>query len=458
MGAETLRFQEQQLDVSTVVADAERLIEEVQVAKERREQSMYLLPRTGFDVRGQIDLLENNLQEGKERGESTERTLNGSLEQIGQDVQGFKLEYLTEGPLFPIVLGYKDVGGQRRVSAPLYNDKLLVDTVSDKERKGSVKRVAMQLEEELLAADEGTFFAPSPAGWSGLKDPNGNKITYPDAQTYMWQKQKDGSIRGFTIKTNMTLSQNEELLERFGVSKAELGYRNSREGMVDTLSSEDRVSTIAGKLVRVDQGKNIEDIISIIQEIKGSPVAFRDTTGKERTFYEIFTSLKNPQLLWTLDETTRKLVDTFSIFVRQQLRNGRMTPEIRENIETALGMTILKIASLINPEVTQKQQDEQYGMQIMSLVLAQVQQIGGCNGGGMITGGVEMTSGIFVGTLAPRNAEVRPEDDPNLCRCAKSIKAHFHCPGTKEGTPCKHPINVGEGITKCPSCGESKKC
>lgn len=53
-----------------------------------------------------------------------------------------------------------------------------------------------------------------------------------------------------------------------------------------------------------------------------------------------------------------------------------------------------------------------------------------------------------------RNAE----DDPNLCRC-KGLKAHFHCPGKdKEGKDCKHEITVGVGITKCPKCGEGKRC
>lgn len=51
----------------------------------------------------------------------------------------------------------------------------------------------------------------------------------------------------------------------------------------------------------------------------------------------------------------------------------------------------------------------------------------------------------------------RAEDDPNLCRCGGD-KAHFHCPGKKEGKDCRHKIIVGKGIISCPSCGEGKKC
>lgn len=50
-------------------------------------------------------------------------------------------------------------------------------------------------------------------------------------------------------------------------------------------------------------------------------------------------------------------------------------------------------------------------------------------------------------------------EDPNLCRCTKGgSKPHFHCPGKKNGRPCKHPIRVGLGIKRCSKCGEGKKC
>lgn len=50
-------------------------------------------------------------------------------------------------------------------------------------------------------------------------------------------------------------------------------------------------------------------------------------------------------------------------------------------------------------------------------------------------------------------------EDENLCRCMAAKGPHFHCPGQNEsGRACKHAIIVGKGITKCPSCGEGKRC
>ncbi len=50
----------------------------------------------------------------------------------------------------------------------------------------------------------------------------------------------------------------------------------------------------------------------------------------------------------------------------------------------------------------------------------------------------------------------KAKDDPNLCRCHASSEPHFHCPGANE--TCRHAIDVGKGITKCPSCGEGARC
>lgn len=48
------------------------------------------------------------------------------------------------------------------------------------------------------------------------------------------------------------------------------------------------------------------------------------------------------------------------------------------------------------------------------------------------------------------------KDDPSLCHCGNPSEAHFHCPGNNE--KCRHPIVVGNGTTKCPSCGMEATC
>lgn len=96
----------------------------------------------------------------------------------------------------------------------------------------------------------------------------------------------------------------------------------------------------------------------------------------------------------------------------------------------------------------------------------------GCGfSGGMAMGG--LSSGISFGLgfySVDQFGGMRPENDPNLCRCYGTAP-HFHCPGSKmvkekdkEGNEikkkkeCSFKIVVGKGITICPECGEGKKC
>ncbi len=96
----------------------------------------------------------------------------------------------------------------------------------------------------------------------------------------------------------------------------------------------------------------------------------------------------------------------------------------------------------------------------------------GCGfSGGIAMGGLSagMSAGLgFFGV--DQFGYMRPEDDPNLCRCGGD-SPHFHCPGTKtikerdskgnevkKKKECKYKIIVGRGTTSCPDCGEGKKC
>ena len=90
----------------------------------------------------------------------------------------------------------------------------------------------------------------------------------------------------------------------------------------------------------------------------------------------------------------------------------------------------------------------------------------GLSGGVGLSGGFSLGFGYF----GIEQFSMRPENDPNLCRCGGAAP-HFHCPGTKvikekdksgnevkKRKECSYKIIVGQGITVCPDCGEAKKC
>ncbi len=426
------------------------------------EDEWYLLPGTGFNVKLQVELLRKDLEEGLEKGESYEDIIEKWLQKTEQDIHGFKIEYLCEGLLFPIMLDKEVVNAEERIVAPLYGGKLFVDTVSEQERLGSVKKAIVGdpetgkegIEHFLLTAHPGSVSVmTSPPGWSGFEG-----ITYPDSQTYIWQIQEDRSIRGFTVRTDMEVKENIKLLETLGEDMSAMKGKNEQE----------RLAGIVGTPVFLrgndEKQWSIEDIVNAIRSVKHTKSAY-----KERGFDEIYDQLENPESLWTLDETTRKLVAEFRRYVWDQVYNGEGDRE--KNIQRALGMTVLELAKRIRrPKREEIAYDDEWVGEEYSLggglvsgdryrdVLSDVQQLGGCNGGG--GEGESMPDSYIVNSITPRigvRNEVDYSKDPNLCRCSNSLP-HFHCPGKKEGKPCKEKIIYGKGIKKCPSCGEGKKC
>mgnify|MGYP003393887734 FL=1 len=160
----------------------------------------HLLPGTGFLVKDQIRLLYENLNNGV--------SFDDSIVQLEQDVQGFKIEYLTQQPVFPIVLDRAIYSGEERLIGSLYGGKPLADATSEVERGGAVKNAVEKIEKKLLQAKPGTLVVmTSPKGESGYQNKDGileaaniedlesgraKVVVFPDSQTYCYQVQVDG--------------------------------------------------------------------------------------------------------------------------------------------------------------------------------------------------------------------------------------------------------------------------
>lgn len=379
--------------------------QEVELLKQsctREQRPWYLLPQTGFDVRLQIDQFEKDLKQGQARGKSAVEILDESFAKIEQDIQGFKLEYLCEGLLFPIVLDKKIVNGRPRLVAPLYGDKLLIDTVSSQERRGAVKQALKSVEAFLTSAPPGSIAVmTSPAGASGFEG-----ITYLDTQTYIWQVQTD-RIRGFTVRTDMSLSQNRQLLTALGKDIAVTD--NPNDQIVEIVASPVFIRHSIGQ-----KAWAAEDVVDIIRHIKKSNFAY-----KNRPFDEIYQQLDDPQNLWTLDETTKRLTDELKTFFLQQIENGQYS---RQDLEITIGTTILKLAKATRGKPPADTSNNHYRYTSIPVfnpyqaILEEVQRLPGCNGGGGAT--VDSSYYIFSGTLLPRHAQYSLASEKTLnCKC-----------------------------------------
>lgn len=363
--AETLTYRQE----NVLGQNSNPLFKEVIRAKSGFDE-FYKLEGTGFNIGLQANQFTADIKKGAEDGMDFDRVLDGAFSKIEQDIQGFKTEYLCEGLLFPIVLNKKNVDGRVRVVAPLYDDKLLVDTTTEQERNGAVKKSLQKIENFLVDAKPGSIAVMiSPPGWSGF-----DGINYEDTQTYIFQVRKDGTLRGFAVRTDMDINDNKNLLVALGKSREEVEKGSEVDDVVGIVSSP--------VLIEGGKGKDweIEEVVKVIEYVKGSDVAY-----KSKRFSEIYKLLENPEHLWTLDSKTQKLVDGLKDFTRAKFADGSLT---RQDFEIALGLTVLKLAHIVrggsdsisnetNAMPMRHKQDIPY-----HVILQDMQSLPGCNGGG----------------------------------------------------------------------------
>lgn len=367
------------------------LVLEVARIKKNGESDMYTLPGTGWHGKKEVASLIASVDAGL--------SLEKAFQRVEQNIQGFKIEYLVEGPVFPILLEKVKREGKTRLAGKLYGGGLWVDSTDDIEREGAVKEAIKDLEPRIIDAKPGTMFVlASPDGWSGYQMPKGEntleklnhadimrgkatEVKYPDDQVYCIQIQNDGSIKGFTLKNSMNLKQNEDLLMLLGAPS---------EAFAEEVDDKTAIKRVLQNVVEIspENNESIEGVAQKIKQIMGTEVAYKDSAKRIHTFSEMQNILKNPEPLWTLDETTQTLVDSWKEYAAYRIKNP--TDTLQQDLEISLGLTVLKLMHEIRPNAEQKMtQGKPYpvaGALPISFnprkTLENLQQIGGCAGGG----------------------------------------------------------------------------
>ena len=326
----------------------------------------------GFHTRTQVDMLYASI-DGIVDPAVKQIRINEWIRQTEQDIKGFNLEYLAEGLTFPIYYRQEIVDGHRTIVAPLYGNKPMIELTSEKERNGVVKATLVKkIEPYLLYAQDGSIAVmTSPAGWSGLVMENGEEITYPDSQTYIWQK-KGPEVVGFTIRTDLSLAEHKEFLKRqFGIELA------------PDATVTDYVAAVGFLNARDNPGVDIADVVDTMRDTRFDMTGGSLQAYKNRLWQEVYRDLNNRDALWQFDTTTAKFVAEFADFIQ----SDNWT---RREMEEALATTILRIAKHLRGDIiTDKQKEErayrsEYGGALLSYgaVYQDAQELEGCAGGG----------------------------------------------------------------------------
>lgn len=345
------------------------------------------LPGTGFQIQRQMRMLAGDLVKVTSLGERRDK-FAGWLAKTDKDTRAFTLEYLAEGLVFPIRYEISWVDGELRLIAPLYGNKLMVDTVSEKERNGSVKRaLGDQVEPFLLTAPNGSIAVmTSPSGWTGMRDEQGNEIRYPDSQTYILQK-RGKDIVGFAMRTDFILGEHSELLRTLKVLYGlEYSVPDEHASVCDFVET---VATITPS----EEDIAIEDIVDVMKIVR-SNLSQKTDAYKGRGWQEAYEDLARGDELWYFDRKIEKMV---AEFIEYSLYRALTMEDVQES----LAVTILRIAkflrgkNLLKPVGISPKGGIDFLPITFGAVFKDVQSIPGCAGGGAHT---------LVNSLTPRHS------------------------------------------------------
>lgn len=386
------------------------------------------LPGTGFWVKSQVELIFSELFEG-DTSELRREKLQKGTERTRIDVKAFALEYLAEGLAFPIHYRKEWIDGRFRVFDPLYK-KLMVDTVSEEERGGSVKKtLAEKVEPFLLEAPNRSIAVMiSPSGWTGMKGNDGKLITYPDSQTYIWQKMGNDFF-GFTIKTDFEHKEHRELLKRLSFGQTIIPENSSVCSYVEGVVG----------IIPVGQDYDIKDIIQVIQKVRKDLSGGSDRVFEDREWEEVYQNLERREELWNFGERVNEMIEEFEEYVLSAKRS-------KKEVQTALAVTILRISKFLRGKQLLKTVKEQtysrefyYPDVSYGKVLSHVQEIPGCAGGG--------GRATLVNSITLRRAI----ENSHSSECKKIKCGNPECDWEASDVEAEK-VQQGE-ITCCPKCG-----
>lgn len=321
--------------------------------------------QVGFSMKTQMDLLDDpkNLQKLKRWTQKTK-----------QDIIGFKLEYLTDHLVYPIIYE-KNLHDPTRLENKLYGNADIEETVSEMERNGSVKKAIKRIKHFFLSPQtpEGSLAVmTSTKGDTGLVTDDGENISYPDSYFFILQK-KNGKVINYTVKTDFSLNHCREAIEKLTGRK-----------LSNNLSLEDYIDNLA--LITKDSQKEVQnpsDVIGVLEKIKPA-YAFQDIGWKN-----VYEDIQQAMNLYNFNQKTQDIISEFEAYALE----GTHT---RNELQKAVAATILRIGKqyfhedrMVAKEIAMDRNQwitiADTKSKTFGRIMEQVAILPGCAGGGKIT-------------------------------------------------------------------------
>lgn len=404
-------------------------------------ERVYLLPQTGFEMKNQIDMWTRTINQSIRKGVPPREIIQDLVDRNAEDMGRFVEEYIYQNLALNIPVKFGQVGGEKRFVPKNYGCGLYLDTITDQEREGATKSSIAKVEKFLTKAPIGSMaIVASPSGWSGMLHANGTMMYHGDSQTYIFRVNEDGALEAVTLRTDMTLEENEQLVEEL----ESLGGNNVQ--FDQELEEQERIKNVVSSavLLRGNQvNMTFEEVIDAIERVKGSPNAFEGSEKRgiePRTFAEMVSTLSKLEDQPKLRERANELIKAHTATMQEEVLN--LSPESLKQMAISIGKVILRIlreesdpdsgdigsAIPLARDVSYLTQPEKYVYRQDEEALMQLQQIGGCAGGACnisAQGGLNLIAGL----PAPRATTmlVKENESFNLdCPFCNATKARVN--------------------------------
>lgn len=258
-----------------------------------------------------------------------------------RDLQGFKLEFLSDHIVYPrkyqiITTGKPDE--PYRIEDPMYGKSKdsrytyadIEEVVSEEERKGSVKWAMREIKSFLSTAPEGSMTVlTSPLGPTGLKTDMGEKgeIEYEDTYFFVGVKISPTEIMNYTIKTDFTLKDARAVISQ--LTGTELPQDASLEEYAYTLA----------KIKPGERGiKNIFDIVDILKKVHPDAPFVEKQSRKITDWKEVYDDIVHGEDLYNFDKETTAIIDDFSTYAEAEVVRSKL------DHQKGISATILNMA------------------------------------------------------------------------------------------------------------------
>jgi len=378
--------------------------------------------QVGFSIKKQMDLLSDDTPESREKWAM----------QTYRDLQGYLLEYISPYNVFPWQHEVRITpNGEAHLVDARYGGRLMIDTVTDEERGGSVKSVLEVIDQAVVSGkvSDGSMFlqiSPQDASETGLTQDNGAPIVYKDTHL-MFSQVKNNKLEGFTVKTDFTKAECRELIKRV-----------TGKTLPADAPIEDYIRAFAFIDPSNSKFKSIDDLVGVAADVR-SELSFKSKNAyKDKSWKDVLEQIGLGDKLYEWTETSQAILrqyvqdiihdnpkqEELPEYIAATILRAVHAAEVDQLTKVAEGITIQHLHNLKVPSIS------------FGKILQDTAAKPGCAGGGAETSGSRFGKNSTA-QIGGANAELCPKIS---CGCGW-VASDSEVASIQSGT-----------LTHCPEC------